>query len=116
MWRTAVGKVRAVGIAEGTSYLLLMFIAMPLKYFAGRPEAVQVLGSIHGALFVIYAIVTLWAVAQRKLKFKFALLAAAASLIPIGPFLIDKTLAQVDSESPSASADKSSQKTDLPAT
>jgi hypothetical protein len=46
--------LRKISLAEGISYLLLLGIAMPLKYWAGLPLAVKIVGSIHGALFVVF--------------------------------------------------------------
>jgi len=45
---------RMIALAEGVSFLTLLFIAMPMKYFMGMPEVVRVVGSIHGVLFVLY--------------------------------------------------------------
>ncbi|HST58697.1 MAG TPA: DUF3817 domain-containing protein, partial [Longimicrobium sp.] len=47
-------RLRVVGILEGASFLLLLGVAMPLKYLAGQPEMVRVVGSAHGLLFVLY--------------------------------------------------------------
>ena len=46
--------VTFVGYLEGFSFLILMFYAMPMKYFAGEPEMVSLFGSLHGGLFVAY--------------------------------------------------------------
>ena len=54
MLSTPIGRLRLVGILEGISFLVLLGIAMPLKYLAGQPEAVKVVGWAHGALFVLY--------------------------------------------------------------
>ena len=45
---------RMIALAEGISFLTLLFIAMPMKYFMGMPEVVRVVGSIHGVLFLLY--------------------------------------------------------------
>lgn len=88
----AIAIVRATGLLEGTSYLILLFIAMPLKYLFGEPAAVQVVGSAHGGLFVLYVGVALWA--SRKLQwplFKLGLVVLAA-VLPFGPFVLDRSL------------------------
>src|SRR5687768_13069795 len=54
--RTAVGRFRAVAFLEGVSFLVLLGIAMPLKYFAGLPQAVLVVGWAHGLLFILYMV------------------------------------------------------------
>ena len=54
MPKTAIGRLRQIGLFEGISFLVLLGIAMPLKYFAERPEAVKVVGWIHGILFMVF--------------------------------------------------------------
>ncbi len=51
---TDIGRFRLVAISEGISFIVLMFIAMPLKYFADLPKAVTYVGWVHGLLFVLY--------------------------------------------------------------
>ena len=93
-----VRRVRLVGMAEGVSFLVLLLVAMPLKYVAGRPEAVLVVGWAHGALFVAYAAVTVWAVIVGRLGVGLMFLAALAALLPGGPFVIDGKLVREDLE------------------
>ncbi|MEM9691427.1 MAG: DUF3817 domain-containing protein [Myxococcota bacterium] len=85
-------KFRTVGIVEGISYLLLLGVAMPLKYVAGIPEAVKVVGWAHGVLFVAYC--ALLALAWRTLRWSFgkAVILFIASLIPFGTFVTDRRL------------------------
>ncbi len=94
--KTSIGWLRAVGILEGISFLLLMGIAMPLKYFAGMPLAVKYTGSIHGALFIAYCLCIFAALNSGRLSFGKSVLAFIAALIPFGPFLIDQKLAELD--------------------
>jgi integral membrane protein len=90
--KTTIAILRAAGLLEGTSYLMLLFIAMPLKYVFGQPFAVQLIGSAHGGLFVIYVMVALWA--SRKLAWPMRRLATVilAAILPFGPFVIDRSL------------------------
>lgn len=92
-WKTAVGRMRVVGMLEGVSFLLLMGIAMPLKYLAGRPEAVRYFGWLHGLLFIGYCLAILSALVNGKISFRKSVMAFVASLIPFGPFVIDRKLA-----------------------
>ena len=69
-------RFRIVGIAEGISFLVLLLIAMPLKYLAGFPQAVLIVGWIHGFLFIVYIISALdvkiakkWSVQKSILEF-----------------------------------------------
>ena len=91
-----VRALRHLAIVEGISTLVLFGIAMPLKYFAGMPLAVRIVGSLHGALFV--ALVVMLLVAIRKVPLSVGLAAAGivAAVVPGGPFLLDRYLARLD--------------------
>lgn len=91
-----LGRVRLVGIIEGISFLLLLGVAMPLKYAFGMPEAVRVVGMIHGVLFVAFSLVLLLAWIGGALNFRWALIAFVATLLPFGPLLIDRRLAALE--------------------
>jgi integral membrane protein len=97
VWNHPVGRVRLVGIIEGVSFLVLLLIAMPLKYLAGLPVVVLIVGWLHGALFMAYALVAVSAWAKGELPTKVFGLAAIASVIPGGPFLLDQRLKALES-------------------
>jgi integral membrane protein len=78
------------GFWEGISYIVLIFLAMPLKYLAGINMAVSIVGGIHGALFVLFMAVTAWAWKSGVLTFKQCILAFLLSLIPFGTFALHK--------------------------
>ncbi|MFY7706510.1 MAG: DUF3817 domain-containing protein [Flavobacteriales bacterium] len=78
------------GHVEGVSYLLLLFVAMPLKYFAEIPKAVSFAGMIHGVLFVWLMFAIFLAVSQDKLNIKKAILVFLASLIPFATFFLER--------------------------
>ena len=84
--------LRLVGHVEAVSYLLLVLIAMPLKYFANMPLAVTYVGMIHGVLFVAYVAAILLTLILRKLTIKQAILGLIASVLPFGPFVFDRYL------------------------
>jgi integral membrane protein len=92
MWATSVGRLRAIGLIEGVSFLILLGIAMPMKYLADQPEAVKIVGWIHGLLFIIFC--TALAVVHRKLQWTLSQSAVVfvAALLPFGPFFIDGRL------------------------
>ncbi len=79
-------------LAEGVSFLTLLFIAMPMKYFMGMPEAVRVAGSIHGVLFLLYVGLLALLHVRQRWSFMFSLYALVASVIPCGTFILDKHL------------------------
>lgn len=82
--------LRVMGIADGVSLLVLLLIAMPLKYFAGLPMAVTIVGSIHGAIFVTYVISI--AIVQLRIRWNigYSLIAGIVAFIPFGNFIFDK--------------------------
>jgi integral membrane protein len=83
--------LRVIGITEGISFLVLLLIAMPLKYYFGWPLAVKVVGWMHGVLFVAYIGAVLFAIKAMKWNWFSVGVALAASLIPIGTFVLDKS-------------------------
>ncbi len=88
-----MGRVRLAALADGVSYLVLLGIAMPLKYLADRPEAVRLVGSIHGALVILLLLFLFLALIERALGWRQAAIVFLASLVPFGPFVIDRRLA-----------------------
>ena len=96
---TPASHLRSVAVLEGVSYLLLLFIAMPLKYLGDMPLAVRVAGSAHGALFVWLALLVLGGLMTRGRLMGWALKIMVASLVPFGTFVIDRGLrAEVEAE------------------
>ncbi len=81
-----------IGRAEGMSYLLLLFIAMPLKYLADMPLAVKYVGWVHGMLFLFYLAAILMAGLERKWGIVKMFLFFLAGLLPFGPFIAEKRL------------------------
>ncbi|MFM2221422.1 MAG: hypothetical protein RLZZ553_1170 [Verrucomicrobiota bacterium] len=94
--QTPQGRVRWLGNVEGTSFLLLLGLAMPLKYWADMPRAVSIVGMIHGILFLGFCLVLLLAWLEGKLSARWAFIAFIATLLPFGPFIIDKKLASFE--------------------
>ena len=83
---------RMIALAEGISFLTLLFIAMPMKYFMGMPDVVRVVGSIHGGLFVLYVGLLAMLHFKQRWPVMFSLYAFVASIIPFGTFVLDKQL------------------------
>ena len=81
---------------EGISTLVLFGIAMPLKYLAGMPLAVSVVGSLHGALFVVLILMLAIAVRKVPLSIGVAITGMVAAIIPFGPFWFDRRLHQLE--------------------
>lgn len=83
---------RKVALTEGISYLLLLFVAMPLKYWADLPLGVKYVGWIHGLLFVLYVACLFMAWKEQKWKITKVVFLFIASLLPFIPFYVDKQL------------------------
>lgn len=81
---------RKVAIAEGVSFLVLLFIAMPLKYLAHWPLAVTVVGALHGLLFVAFGVMAVEVKGEYKKDFRWLMRAGLASILPFGTFVMDK--------------------------
>lgn len=86
-----VKSLRMIGIAEGFSFLILLLIAMPLKYMAGWPYAVKYVGWAHGLLFILYIIAVFAAIRAMKWGLKDVAVALIASLLPAGTFVLDRS-------------------------
>ncbi len=89
---TALGRLRVIGFLEGASFLLLLGVAMPLKYFAGQPEAVRIVGTAHGALFLLYLAAAFLAASEYGWKLRITAALVLASFLPFGPFIADARL------------------------
>lgn len=95
---TPTARLRAVAILEGTSFVLLLFVAMPLKYAWGMPEAVRVLGAIHGGLFIALAWLVLQGLGGEGRGLGWGARIMIASLLPFGTFVLDGRLRREDEE------------------
>ncbi len=98
MLKTPLGRFRAVALLEGLSFIVLLFIAMPLKYLAGMPMAVRVVGMAHGLLFVLYLFTLMEAAIALRWNIVRVLMAFGASLVPFGNFLLDARLRREEQE------------------
>jgi len=75
---------------EGTSYLLLLFVAVPMKYYGGDESMVKMLGMPHGIFFIAYIGIAFWIKDQMKWDNKTFLIVLVASLIPFGTFYVNR--------------------------
>lgn len=85
-------RFRMIGIAEGISFLVLLLIAMPLKYFYNQPLAVKYVGWAHGALFVAYIYFAFAVFSNFKKPFLWLVKAGIAAFLPLGTFIFDREL------------------------
>ena len=92
MLTTSLGRFRAVAFWEGLSFLLLLLVAMPLKYALDMPQAVRVVGMAHGVLFIAYLATLALAAVEHQWGAKRLAVALVASLAPGGTFWLDAQL------------------------
>ena len=86
MLSTSLGRLRLVSFLEGISYLLLVFVGMPLKYKLGIPEVNYFLGMSHGVLTMIFVLLLFIAFADKCITLINAIKVFVASLVPFGAF------------------------------
>jgi integral membrane protein len=101
---TVLRQLRLVAFLEGSSFVILLFVAMPLKYLAGFPLAVRVVGSIHGALFLVFLVALYRAAHGAAWPRRRSLAAFVSSILPFGTFVFDASLGR-EIESMKAVAD-----------
>jgi integral membrane protein len=79
-----------VGRLEGVSFLVLLLIAMPLKYYASFPSLVKLMGPVHGFLFIIYLLAAIFLATSQDWSYKKRLFAFLAAVFPCGTFMFEK--------------------------
>lgn len=90
---TKIGRLRLIGFLEGISLLVLVFIAVPLKYILHNPELSKLLGPVHGAIFLLFLLNTASVGIEQNWKFKTTTWKIlAACFIPFGTFYIDRKI------------------------
>lgn len=80
---------RIISFLEGVSYLLLLFIAVPLKYFNGQEYLVKILGMPHGILFILYIFISIILKNKMNWSIRQTIEIMIGSIIPFGTFYID---------------------------
>ncbi|MCU6707231.1 DUF3817 domain-containing protein [Paenibacillus sp. J5C_2022] len=92
MLKSPLARLRFIGFFEGLSFLVLLLIAMPLKYWAHIHEAVTVVGALHGVLFILYMLAVAHVTIVHRWSLSKISLAIIAAFLPFGPFVLDKKL------------------------
>lgn len=92
-------QLRLLAWIEGISYLILLFIAMPMKYFAEQPQLVRITGMIHGVLFVVFCINAVQAKIELNNSMRWLVRMLLTAFIPFGMILADRWI-----ETPKATA------------
>lgn len=81
---------RALSLLEGVSFLLILFVTMPLKYVFDYPQANKVIGMIHGVLFIAYVVMVFMLKPEQKWSIKNTGIILLCAIIPFGTFWMDK--------------------------
>lgn len=93
MLSTALNRLRVISIVEAVSYLILLGVAMPLKYVWGEPLAVRIVGMTHGVLFCVFCVALLHSTIVQRWTLKPPFWIFMASLVPFAPIWVEKWLA-----------------------
>ncbi len=91
MFGNSITRFRLVSLAEATSFLLLL-VATAVKYGADQPVGVEILGPIHGVLFIAYCLLALDVRAVLHWDIKKMLLVIGAAILPCAPFFVERGL------------------------
>lgn len=81
---------RWISLLEGLSYILLLFIAVPLKYVVGDDFLVKLLGMPHGILFILYLFLAFYLKDSYEWKWNQTAIVFLASIVPFGTFYVDR--------------------------
>lgn len=91
--KTKIGRLRIIGYMEGISLLVLIFVAVPMKYYFGNPSLSKAIGPVHGAIFLLFLFNALGVGVEQNWKFKTTIWKVIlACFIPFGTFYIDSKI------------------------
>ncbi|MDR6302124.1 DUF3817 domain-containing protein [Mesonia maritima] len=85
-----VKAFQIISFLEAISFLVLLLIAMPLKYLYDQPEMVRIVGMAHGILFVLYVIGAYWMYEKLNWSLKTLGVTIFCSILPLGPFYVER--------------------------
>ena len=81
---------RVISLLEALSFVILLLVAMPIKYILGNPELVRIVGMAHGILFVLYIIGALLFINKLNWSNQILVVVILCSIIPMGPLYVDR--------------------------
>lgn len=90
--KTHIGRLRLLGFLEGISWLVLLFVAVPVKYIGQDPSLVKAIGPVHGLLFVVFVLYSIWVGLEQNWKFTMIGKVLLSSIVPFGTFYIDRKI------------------------
>lgn len=89
---SSLGLLRAISLAEGISFLVLLYYAIYHKRILGEADAIRIPGMIHGGLFVLFCLALAYVWADRKWPLRKVVFAFVCSLVPFAPFYLERRL------------------------
>ena len=89
---SSIDRLRLASILDGISYVVLLGAALPLKYLAGMPMAVRIVGSIHGGFFIALCLCLLIVWVEKKFSLPWCAIVFACAIVPFAPFFLDRHL------------------------
>jgi len=93
MLKSSIGRLRLLGLLEGLSLLLLVGVAVPLKYLSGDPSLVRAIGPVHGLLFLLFVLNTLRVGVEHRWRFSTTTWKVLlACVVPFGTFYVDRKI------------------------
>ena len=96
--KSSLKQFRLIAALEGVSFILLIALAMPLKYMFDMPTPNKIIGMVHGVLFVAYVFFLYQVASDRKWSLKKVAIAFIASLLPFGAFVLDAKVLKPEQE------------------
>ncbi|MEO8354145.1 MAG: DUF3817 domain-containing protein [Chthoniobacteraceae bacterium] len=96
--KNPIPLLRTVALIEAVSFLVLLGVAMPLKYLAHQPMAVKIFGWVHGALFIVFCFALLRVMITARWSIGRGALIFVAALLPCGPFVVDRRVRGYEAE------------------
>lgn len=92
LFKTQIGRFRIIAFTEGVSFLLILFVTMPLKYLWEMPGPNKIIGMAHGVLFILYVMAVFQLKVNYVWKKRKMLLALIGSIVPFGTFYVTAQL------------------------
>lgn len=91
--------LRVISFLEGLSFIILLGIAMPLKYMFDKPFLVPYAGMAHGVLFIAFIVVLLVVCQLQKWSLKVFAIGLIASVLPFAPFIFERYIHKLEQQS-----------------
>jgi integral membrane protein len=101
----AVTRYRVMAYVVGTALLVLVLVAMPLKYLGGNPTLVRIVGPLHGGLYIVYLVLAFDVAFRRRWSLGWTLLMLLAGTVPFLTFVVERMVSRrIEAESTVESA------------